>query len=74
VKRSAVLKDVPHPDLESKLGNLLQAGWTVLSAHPSTLYSTLWPYPDGSTQVNGPSVVFWTIFLETEYDNPTEVP
>ena len=73
MRRSAVLKDVPHQELEHQLGNYLEAGWVITHTHPSADYTEIVPHPNGS-MINHRTVMMWTIFLETDISQPTEVP
>jgi hypothetical protein len=67
VKRSAVLKDVPHNDLESGLGNWLETGWTVKQVIPSSqLHQPVGTAPAGG--VTSIQVTHYTVFIEQEYD------
>lgn len=72
MRRSAVLKDIPHDQLESALGNYLETGWRIQHAYPTAENSGTHPpsYGGNSWTV----VTHWTVFLETDIPNPTEVP
>ena len=66
MKRSAILKAVPHQDLEKSLGNQVQQGWVITQAVPT--YTNMIAQATGGITTVG--VTHWTLFLETEIDPP----
>lgn len=64
MKRSAILRDVPHIELEKCLGNQLEVGWVVRTIVPSSTHVINMPGSSFHIQVT-----HWTLVLETELDN-----
>lgn len=57
MRRSAIIRDVPHSELERELGNHIERGWTITSvvAHAWMRYDT------GAT-----AVTHWLVVMERD--------
>lgn len=63
MRRSAILKDVPHSELERELGNHIERGWAI-----TAVVAQAWMrYDTGAS-----AVTHWIIVMERHVDRPIE--